>query len=90
VRNETHRGAHHHPQRLEIVHQATTPACWPITRKLRSATPESFIIGPVLRFRPERTDAVLGIETPPDEQHAILRRLGFGDDLESLVDAVLH
>ncbi|MGZ8706386.1 MAG: phenylalanine--tRNA ligase subunit beta [Gaiellaceae bacterium] len=33
---------------------------------------------PVVRFRPQRTDAVLGIETPPDEQHAILRRLGFG------------
>jgi phenylalanyl-tRNA synthetase beta chain len=32
---------------------------------------------PVVRFRPERTDAVLGIETSPDEQHAILRRLGF-------------
>jgi phenylalanyl-tRNA synthetase beta chain len=26
---------------------------------------------PVVRFRTERTDAVLGIETPPDEQHAI-------------------
>jgi phenylalanyl-tRNA synthetase beta chain len=33
---------------------------------------------PVVRFRPERTNAVLGIETSPDEQHAILRRLGFG------------
>jgi phenylalanyl-tRNA synthetase beta chain len=33
---------------------------------------------PVVRFRTERTDAVLGIETPPDEQHAILLRLGFG------------
>jgi phenylalanyl-tRNA synthetase beta chain len=33
---------------------------------------------PVVRFRPERTDAVLGIQTAPDEQHAILRRLGFG------------
>jgi phenylalanyl-tRNA synthetase beta chain len=33
---------------------------------------------PVVRFRPERTDAVMGIETPPEEQHAILRRLGFG------------
>jgi len=33
---------------------------------------------PVVHFRPERTDAVLGIETPPQEQHAILGRLGFG------------
>src|SRR5437867_6073761 len=32
---------------------------------------------PVVRFRPAQTDAVLGIETSPDEQHAILRRLGF-------------
>ena len=33
---------------------------------------------PVVHFRPERTDAVLGIETAPAEQHAILRRLEFG------------
>jgi len=39
---------------------------------------------PVVRFRPARTDAVMGIETPPDEQHAILRRLGFGVDGESV------
>jgi phenylalanyl-tRNA synthetase beta chain len=39
---------------------------------------------PVVRFRPERTDAVLGIETPPDEQHAILRRLEFGVDGEQV------
>jgi phenylalanyl-tRNA synthetase beta chain len=32
---------------------------------------------PVVDFRPERTDAVLGIETAPEEQHTILRRLGF-------------
>jgi phenylalanyl-tRNA synthetase beta chain len=35
---------------------------------------------PVIRFRPERTDAVVGIETPPEEQQAILGRLGFGID----------
>ncbi len=39
---------------------------------------------PVVRFRPARTDAVLGIETPPDEQHAILRRLEFGVDGEKV------
>src|SRR6266851_1859069 len=33
---------------------------------------------PVVGFRPERTDAVMGIETPPAEQRAILGRLGFG------------
>ncbi len=36
---------------------------------------------PVVRFRPERADELIGIETPPDEQHALLRRLGF--DVES-------
>jgi phenylalanyl-tRNA synthetase beta chain len=32
---------------------------------------------PVITFRPERTDAVVGLETRPEEQHAILQRLGF-------------
>ncbi len=40
---------------------------------------------PVIRFRPERTDAVIGVETAPREQHAILSRLGFGVDGESVV-----
>jgi phenylalanyl-tRNA synthetase beta chain len=40
---------------------------------------------PVVRFRPERADAVLGIETPPEEQHAILRRLGFDVAGENVV-----
>ena len=31
----------------------------------------------VITLRPERTDEILGIETPPAEQHAILERLGF-------------
>jgi phenylalanyl-tRNA synthetase beta chain len=35
---------------------------------------------PTVHYRPERTDAVLGIDTPADEQHAILRRLGFAVD----------
>jgi phenylalanyl-tRNA synthetase beta chain len=35
---------------------------------------------PAVRFRPERTDAVIGLETPPDEQHTMLRRLGFEVD----------
>ena len=39
---------------------------------------------PVVRFHPERTDAVMGLETPPEEQHAILRRLGFDVDGESV------
>jgi len=32
---------------------------------------------PVVPFRPERADRLIGIETPPDEQHGLLRRLGF-------------
>ena len=30
-----------------------------------------------MRFRPEKTDAVVGLETPAGEQHEILRRIGF-------------
>jgi phenylalanyl-tRNA synthetase beta chain len=37
---------------------------------------------PVVRFRPERADALIGLETPPEEQHALLRRLGFDVDGE--------
>jgi phenylalanyl-tRNA synthetase beta chain len=40
---------------------------------------------PVVRFRPERTDAVMGLVTPPDEQRAILRRLEFEVDGETVV-----
>ncbi len=32
---------------------------------------------PVVRFRPERTDAVIGVGTAAAEQHALLIRLGF-------------
>jgi phenylalanyl-tRNA synthetase beta chain len=32
---------------------------------------------PVVRYRPERADALIGIATPPAEQTAILERLGF-------------
>ena len=35
---------------------------------------------PVVRYRPERADAVIGIETPADDQHALLVRLGFDRD----------
>jgi phenylalanyl-tRNA synthetase beta chain len=40
---------------------------------------------PVVRFRPARTDAVIGLETPADDQHAVLRRLGFEVDGETVV-----
>src|SRR5581483_6245107 len=32
---------------------------------------------PRIRFRPERADALIGLETPVEEQHALLGRLGF-------------
>lgn len=32
---------------------------------------------PVIRYRSERADEVMGIETAPDEQYALLARLGF-------------
>jgi phenylalanyl-tRNA synthetase beta chain len=32
---------------------------------------------PVVTLRPQRTDEILGLETPPADQHAILGRLGF-------------
>jgi phenylalanyl-tRNA synthetase beta chain len=32
---------------------------------------------PVVTFRPERSDEVIGLETPADQQYAILGRLGF-------------
>ncbi len=35
---------------------------------------------PVVRLRPERTDAIVGLEVPPDEQRAILEGFGFEVD----------
>jgi phenylalanyl-tRNA synthetase beta chain len=37
---------------------------------------------PVVRFRPERADALIGLETPPATQHQLLGRLGFAVDGE--------
>jgi phenylalanyl-tRNA synthetase beta chain len=53
-----------------------TGARWVGHADLQQGLPEP----PVITFRPERTDAVVGVETPVEEQHAILRRLGFGVD----------
>jgi phenylalanyl-tRNA synthetase beta chain len=35
---------------------------------------------PIVRFRPERADELIGLETAPAEQQALLRRLGFDVD----------
>ncbi len=42
---------------------------------------------PVVRLRPERSDAVIGLETPPGEQRTILAGFGFevGDDWQVTV-----
>jgi phenylalanyl-tRNA synthetase beta chain len=40
---------------------------------------------PLVRFQPARTDAVIGLETPADDQHATLRRLGFSVDGATVV-----
>jgi phenylalanyl-tRNA synthetase beta chain len=55
-----------------------TGANWVADTDVHAGLPER----PVIRFRPERTDAVVGIETPPAEQRGILGRLGFAVDGE--------
>jgi phenylalanyl-tRNA synthetase beta chain len=35
---------------------------------------------PIVSFRPERTDAVVGMPIAPEQQHAVLRRIGFTVD----------
>src|SRR5207248_10270975 len=40
---------------------------------------------PVVRYRPERADALIGIATAPDEQRAIVERLGFEAGGEQVV-----
>jgi phenylalanyl-tRNA synthetase beta chain len=39
---------------------------------------------PVVRFRPERADELIGLETAPGEQHALLGKLGFEVDGEQV------
>ncbi len=48
-------------------------ARWTGHTDVHAALPER----PVVRFRPERADAVIGLATAPDEQSGILERLGF-------------
>jgi phenylalanyl-tRNA synthetase beta chain len=53
-----------------------TGAGWVGHADVRRRLPEP----PDITFRPERTDAVVGVETPVEEQQEILRRLGFAVD----------
>jgi phenylalanyl-tRNA synthetase beta chain len=58
----------------------TTGGRWTAAADAHAGLPER----PVIRFRPARADEVVGIETPPEEQYALLGRLGFdrqGDEV---------
>jgi phenylalanyl-tRNA synthetase beta chain len=56
-------------------------ADWTAHADVHAGLPER----PVIRFRPERADAVIGLETPPEGQYALLGRLGFDRDDGSVV-----
>ncbi len=58
-----------------------TGARWTAATDARGELPER----PVVRFRPERTDAVAGVETPPAEQQRLLEKLGFESQGDSVV-----
>ena len=56
-------------------------ADWTAHADVHAGLPER----PVIRFRPERADAVIGLETPAADQYALLGRLGFDRDDGSVV-----
>jgi phenylalanyl-tRNA synthetase beta chain len=58
-----------------------TGASWTADADVHEGLPER----PVVAFRPARTDEVIGLETPAGEQYALLDRLGFDRDGESVV-----
>jgi phenylalanyl-tRNA synthetase beta chain len=51
----------------------TAGATWAADADVHEGLPER----PVIRFRPERTDEVLGLETPPPQQLGWVERIGF-------------
>jgi phenylalanyl-tRNA synthetase beta chain len=51
----------------------TAGAVWVADSDVHEGLPER----PVIRYRPERADEVIGLETPPAEQFGWLERLGF-------------
>jgi phenylalanyl-tRNA synthetase beta chain len=57
-----------------------TGARWTGDADVHESLPER----PVVRFRPQKADAVVGIETPPGRQSDVLRRLGFDVDGEAV------
>ena len=58
-----------------------TGARWPAASDVQGELPSR----PVIPYRPERADAVIGIETPADDQYALLEKLGYGRDGGSVV-----
>ena len=58
-----------------------TGAQWVGDNDVRGSLPER----PVIAYRPQRADAVIGLATPADEQHARLHRLGFDVSGERVV-----
>jgi len=50
-----------------------TGAGWAADADVHRGLPER----PVIEYRPERADALIGVATPADDQHALLERLGF-------------
>jgi phenylalanyl-tRNA synthetase beta chain len=58
-----------------------TGADWTAHSDAHDGLPER----PVVRYRPERADEVIGIATPADEQYALLGRIGFDRDDGSVV-----
>jgi phenylalanyl-tRNA synthetase beta chain len=56
----------------ELIAQ-TTGAAWTGHVDVQQGLPER----PVIRFRPERADELIGLATPPEEQVSWLERLGF-------------
>jgi phenylalanyl-tRNA synthetase beta chain len=56
-------------------------ASWSAHTDVYAGLPER----PVVRYRPERADEVIGIETPADDQYALLGRLDFDRDDANVV-----
>ena len=58
-----------------------TGATWAAATDVQASLPER----PVIDFRPARADAVIGVETAPERQYAILEKLGFERQGERVV-----
>jgi phenylalanyl-tRNA synthetase beta chain len=59
----------------------TAGGSWTAGSDVQGTLPER----PAIRFRPERADALIGVETPPERQYGILGRLGFDRRGEEVV-----